>query len=149
LNCSTRSSVRVVSVPDHEQGGDPACWAHIFDEPPTESAAACQLVDLATVAGVGGAVWSLPHGGDLDVNLVRLAPGEAIGEHVNHDVDVLIVAREGAGELSVDGVVHALTESVVASVAKGASRSVRAGERGLAYLSVHRPRPALGIRSRD
>ena len=21
-------------VPEHEQGGDPACWAHVFDEEP-------------------------------------------------------------------------------------------------------------------
>ena len=141
--------MRPVSVPDHEQGGDPACWAHLFDEQPIEPAATCQLVDLAAVDGDGGAVWSLPHGGDLDVNLVRLAPGETIGEHVNHDVDVLIVIREGDGELSVDGVVHGLTDSVLACVARGASRSLRAGEHGLAYLSVHRPRPALGIRSRQ
>ena len=23
-----------MSVPDDEQGGDPACWAHLFDEEP-------------------------------------------------------------------------------------------------------------------
>ena len=46
-----------------------------------------------------GVVWSLPHGGDLDANLVRLGPDAAIGEHRNDEVDVLIYVQSGSGEL--------------------------------------------------
>jgi quercetin dioxygenase-like cupin family protein len=138
--------VRVVSVPEHEQGGDPACWAHLTEDDSGATPERAMVVDLAVADGVGGAVWSLPHGGDLDANLVRLAPGGAIGSHVNNDVDVLIVVREGEGELTVDGVGHVLTVSTVAVVQKGAERSITAGPPGLAYLSIHRRRSPLTIR---
>ena len=116
-----------------ELGGDPACWAHLFD--------------LAGIDDVGGAVWSLPHGGELDANLVRLAPGGRIGEHVNEAVDVLLVVREGTGELTVDGIRHPLSGSSVALLPRRSSRSIRAGESGLAYLTIHRSRGALTIKS--
>ena len=134
-----------MSVPDHELGGDPACWAHLFDDDPEEMTGA--VVDLSSVEGAGGAVWSLPHGGDLDANFVRLEPGGAIGEHVG-DVDVLIVVREGDGELTVDGIVRMLTGSSLVLIPKGSARSLRAGERGIGYLSVHRGREPMTIRAR-
>ena len=104
------------------------------------------FADLDRADGVGGAVWSLPHGGDLDANLVRIAPDAGIDRHVNEEVDVLMVIRSGDGELTVDGTVHMLAESALALVPKGSSRAIRAGERGLAYLSVHQRRAPLGVR---
>ncbi|MDG2111081.1 MAG: cupin domain-containing protein [Actinomycetota bacterium] len=103
------------------------------------------FADLASVVGVGGAVWSLPHGGDLDANLVRLEPGGAIGEHVNVEVDVLISVQAGEGLLAVDGTQHRLAADRVALVPKGVSRSIEAGPAGLTYLSVHRGRGPLDI----
>ena len=135
-----------MSVPDHEQGGDPACWAHLTEDDDDAAPGRAMVVDLDVASGVGGAVWSLPHGRDLDANLVRLAPGAAIGSHVNNDVDVLVVVREGDGELVVDGVAHALADSAVALVEKGAERSITAGADGFAYLSIHRRRSPLTIR---
>jgi len=132
-----------VSVPDHDQGGDPACWAHLFeDDQPA------LVADLADVDEVGGAVWSLPHGGDLDANLVRLAPTACIPEHVNRDVGVLLVVRAGGGELVADETSHTLTDTTVALVPRYASRSIRAGDDGLDYLSIHRRREAMQIRDR-
>ena len=131
-----------MSVPEHEQGGDPACWAHLFED----GASGPVFADPDRTAGVGGAVWSLPHGGDLDANLVRIAPDAGIDQHVNEEVDVLLVVRSGDGELTVDGAVHMLAESAVALVPKGSSRAIRAGARGLAYLSVHQRRAPLGVR---
>jgi quercetin dioxygenase-like cupin family protein len=129
-----------VSVPDHEQGGDPACWLHLFeDEHPA------LVTDLVDIGEVGGAVWSLPHGGDLDANLVRLAPSARIAEHVNRDVDVLVVVRRGGGELVVGGTTHALTETTVAMVPRDSTRSIRAGADGLDYLSIHRRRDPMQI----
>jgi quercetin dioxygenase-like cupin family protein len=131
--------------PAHEEGGEAACWAHLVDD---ESGAAV-VADLALTrdaGGTGGAVWSLPHDGDLDANLVRLAPETAIAEHLNDEVDLLLVVREGDGELTVDGIRHRLTHSTVALVRRGARRSIRAGGNGLVYLTVHKARGPLTLK---
>jgi mannose-6-phosphate isomerase-like protein (cupin superfamily) len=108
------------------------------------------IVDLDRVdrSGGAGAVWSLPHGGDLDANLVRLGPGEAIGAHVNSEVDVLVVVVGGSGTVDIDGAIDDLRPSVVVLVPKGASRSITAGDGELVYLSAHRARGGLQIRTR-
>ncbi|MFV0526456.1 MAG: cupin domain-containing protein [Acidimicrobiales bacterium] len=92
-----------------------------------------------------GARWSLPHGGDLDANLVTLAPYDRIGGHVNAEVDVLLYVTSGHGELLVEGTVHPLGPATVALVPRGAGRQVNAGPDGLVYLSVHRRRAPLAI----
>jgi quercetin dioxygenase-like cupin family protein len=129
----------------HGEGGEAACWAHVVDD---ESAAAV-VADLSLtrdIGGTGGAVWSLPHDGDLDANLVRLAPDTAIAEHLNDEVDLLLVVREGDGELTVDGIRHRLTDWTVALVRRGARRSIRAGGNGLVYLTVHKARGPLTLK---
>ena len=108
------------------------------------------VVDLDRVdrSGGAGALWSLPHGGDLDANLVRLAPGEAIGAHVNNEVDVLVVGVAGSGTVDIDGATHDLRPSVVVLVPKGLRRGITAGDVELRYLTVHRARAGLQIRTR-
>ncbi|MDW3221128.1 MAG: cupin domain-containing protein [Acidimicrobiales bacterium] len=129
-----------------ELGGDPPCWAHLLDDDAGEDAL---VVDLgAEPSRSGGAVWSLPHGGDLDANLVRLDAGEEIGAHVNREVDVLIVVRGGDGELVVDGRRRRLGPDHLALVPKGSMRSIVAEDTGIVYLSVHRRRGPLGITPR-
>lgn len=137
-----------------DQGGDPPCWAHLFDEDPCEPAdqRACSatigpvVIDLGSArTGSGGAVWSLPHGGDLDANLVRLDPGAGIGAHVNNDVDVLVFVQSGSGQLMIDDAVEPLGPDYVALIPKGVSRSITAAPSGITYLSVHRRRSPLGI----
>ena len=124
-------------------GGDPPCWAHLHDE---DDPRADEVVDLRMVpSGSGGVVWSLTHGGDLDANLVRLGPGDGIGAHVNDDVDVLLVVRSGAGDLTIDGRIRAIGPDHVALIARGSERSIEAGADGIAYLSIHRRRSPLGI----
>lgn len=105
--------------------------------------------DVDTAPGVGGVVWKLPHDGDLDGNLVRLAGGRSIDEHVNGEVDVLVVVRAGHGVLVVDGESHELGPATVALVPKGSRRSIAAGDAGLTYLSIHRRREGLAIHRRD
>ena len=108
-----------------------------------------QILDLASVpTGSGGAIWSLPHGGDLDANLVRLDPGQAIGAHVNDDVDVLLVVHSGTGDLEVEGQTGQLGVDHLALIPKGSQRSIVAGPSGIAYLSIHRRRSPLGIEGR-
>lgn len=138
--------------PDAGKGGDPACWAHLFEddsssEPGHGSAVRVDLSTLTPTPGPG-VRWSLPHGGDLDANLVQLGPGDEIGEHVNDEVDVLVIGRAGAGEVTVDGRRLALDPSVVVSIPKGARRRITAHQDGLSYLSIHRHRPGLSIRPR-
>ena len=110
------------------------------------------MTDLSTVlrsAEGDGVHWTLETPGELNVNLVHLDPGHAIGEHVNDEVDVVIVVLAGRGELTVDGHGTELAPHVVASVPKGSRRGVRAAEgEGLDYLSIHRRRGALGITPR-
>ena len=104
------------------------------------------VVDLDSAgSGSGGAVWSLPHGGDLDANLIRLDAGAVIGEHVNREVDVLLIVRSGTGELTLDGSGQRLAADSLALIPRGASRAVAAGPEGITYLSVHRRRGPLGI----
>ncbi len=108
------------------------------------------VVNLALVdsAGRSGAAWSLPHGGDLDANLVHLQPNGAIQLHVNNEVDVVISVVAGDGRLIVGGTVHKLEDKVLALIPKGTHREIHAGASGLSYLSIHRQRNALGITSK-
>jgi quercetin dioxygenase-like cupin family protein len=139
---------------DEDVGGDPPCWAHLFEEPEDAAGSSPVVADLGALEaavtggpggadGPGGAVWSLPHGGDLDANLVRLPAGGSIGEHVNELLDVLLVVRSGSGELIVDGRRHPLRPDTVVLLPHGTRRALSAGPDGLGYLSVHRRRPAM------
>ena len=55
---------------------------------------------------------------------------------------MLVVVVLGRGELTVDGQVHPLAPMVLAHLPKGTVRAVEAVDGPLAYLSVHRRRPA-------
>lgn len=132
-------------------GGDPPCWAHLVNDDPTPwgsgDVGRVVAVDLGATdtRGRSGVVWSLPHGGDLDVNLVHLRPNDSIGAHVNNDVDVAIAVFAGRGQVSINGTSHDLRSEVLVVVPKGARREIRAGADGITYLSIHRQRQPLGI----
>ncbi len=107
------------------------------------------VADLGAVSvGSGGAIWSLPHGGDLDANLVRLDPGAGIDSHVNNEVDVLVFVQSGTATLTVDGDTTHLGPDHLALIPKGSRRTVIAGGAGITYLSVHRRRGLLNISHR-
>jgi mannose-6-phosphate isomerase-like protein (cupin superfamily) len=100
-------------------------------------------------AGPTGAAWSLPHGGDLDGNVVVVQPGEAMGAHVNSEVDVLFVGLAGAGVLTVGADGYAFHAGVLVLVPKGEQRAVRTeGTDPLVYATVHRRRAGIGISPR-
>jgi quercetin dioxygenase-like cupin family protein len=105
------------------------------------------VADLGSLSSAGGpgAVWSLPHGGDLDANLVRLRPGDTIDDHVNDEVDVLLFVQSGGGELIIDDTEYPLRSDVLALIPKGSRRRIAAGPKGVFYLSVHLRRGALTI----
>lgn len=105
------------------------------------------VVDLGATdtSGHDGVVWSLPHGGDLDANLVHLDAGGVIGAHVNSEVDVAMSVMSGNGALIVEGINHDLSVDVFALIPRGVRREVRAGSEGITYLSIHRRRNPLTI----
>ena len=108
--------------------------------------AAVDVSALDVVGGASGACWSLPHGGDLDANVVVLHPGDSVGSHVNGEVDVLVVVLAGGGFVIVDGVRRAVRRSMVVHVPKGLARSIVAGDdEALVYVTVHRARSGLAI----
>ena len=70
------------------------------------------IVDLyERLAAAGehvGAIWNLEQSAELNANLVRFSAGGGVDEHVNEEVDVLVVGVSGSGVLEVDGHEHPL-----------------------------------------
>jgi quercetin dioxygenase-like cupin family protein len=99
----------------------------------------------ASDAGAG-VRWHLAGDGDLNANLVSFPPGEGVGEHVNDEVDVLIVGVAGTGDVTVDGHGHPVWPGVAVLVPRGMRRATRAGEARFSYLTVHRRRrPGIAL----
>jgi quercetin dioxygenase-like cupin family protein len=102
-------------------------------------------VDLASISGDGGVVWSSSPGG-VHVNLVVLAAGDAIGRHRNDDVDVLIIVLGGDASVGLDNGTHRLASGHALLIPHGAERDVVGGPDGARYLTIHRARGGLSIR---
>lgn len=103
------------------------------------------VVDLAALAAAGGsgAIYGRETE-DLDLNLVRFAPGTGVGEHVNREVDVAVIVLDGDGVLTLDGEEHPLRAGRAAIIPKGARRAIQAtGSAPLVYVTVHRRRRRL------
>ncbi|MBH5333420.1 hypothetical protein IHE55_00820 [Streptomyces pactum] len=95
-----------------------------------------------------GAVWRLDRQHrQLDANLVRLPPGAGVGASVERDLDVLLYVAGGSGRLETDGGPQQLLPGSVVWLPRGSRRALSAGEEGLVYLTAHRRRPGLTIRS--
>jgi quercetin dioxygenase-like cupin family protein len=147
---------------EEEMGGDPPCWAHLFDEEPTaadiemedrsessETAAQGispeQIVDLAALARSAtaqGAIWTR-ESQDLDINLLVFTAGEGVAEHVNAEVDVLLVGIAGAGAVTTDGTSQNLSAGHAIIIPKGARRGIQSMSDHFVYLSCHRRRGGL------
>ncbi len=146
------------------EGGDPPCWAHLFDEemygmeidnetqdrkvvlgaaaPRTGAAEMVELAALAHAATTPGAAWSR-RSDDLDVNLLVFTVGEGVAEHVNTEVDVLLVGVVGEGVVDVEGKHYILRTGNALVIPKGAERGTRSMSDPFAYLSCHRRRGGL------
>ena len=99
--------------------------------------------DLLTRSGKGP-LWGMASG-DLNATLLVWEPGHEVVEHVNEELDVLVVVLGGSGWVVVDGERHDVAAGTAILVPRGARRAIAAGERGLRYLSVHRRRGPLQI----
>jgi len=106
-------------------------------------------VDLGEIAasavGRAGAIWTLARSDELNANLVRFERDGGVGEHVNDEVDVIIVGVSGSGLVEVNGEAYLVSNGTMVFVPRGARRSTRAVSGGFAYLSVHRRRGPLKI----
>ena len=98
------------------------------------------------LAGPAGVVWGLDSS-QLNANLVTLGPGEAIGDHVNDEVDQLLVVQVGAGVVVVDGVEYPVETETLLLIPSGCSREIRA-DRLMTYLSIHVRRDRLSPKDR-
>jgi mannose-6-phosphate isomerase-like protein (cupin superfamily) len=128
-------------------GGDPPCWAHLFEEDPNvlvdpERAQVANLAAMARSVTGSGPAWTLASE-DLNLNFLVFFEGEGIDEHVNTEVDVLFVGVSGEGTVSVDGTQLALRAGRAILAPKGVRRSTRATGERFAYLTCHRCRGGL------
>jgi quercetin dioxygenase-like cupin family protein len=89
-----------------------------------------------------GPIWSV-NSEQLNVNLLRLPTGDGVAEHVNSEVDVVLVVFEGRGELTVDGAAYPLEAGRALLVPRGARRAMRCTAGPLVYLTCHRRRAGL------
>jgi cysteine synthase len=56
------------------------------------------LKDIAAPAGErAGAIWSLDKSSDLNANLVRFGTGQGVEEHVNDEIEVMVLGVSGSG----------------------------------------------------
>jgi quercetin dioxygenase-like cupin family protein len=143
------------------EGGDPPCWAHLFDDEAcletdhTEGVVApittesrvneevmADLASLTRAASAQGAAWT-HQSEDLDVNLLVFASGQGVAEHINTEVDVLLVGIAGAGAVTIDGTRHILSAGQALVIPKSARRSTEGVSAPFAYLTCHRRRAGL------
>ena len=133
---------------DDEQGGDPACWSHLFED--DNSSAVIDLAELANIVPGRGPIWTRQTD-DLNVNLLRFSQEEGVAEHVNSEVDVLILGIAGHGTVTINGAENQLGAGQAVIVPKGAVRAISSTDEFFSYLTCHRRRaglmPKIGPRS--
>ena len=127
----------MIGNPSDDEGGDAACWAHLF-----EGVQGADLGAVAASTAVRGPAWRLTDA-ELNANLLVFDTGQGIAAHVNHTVDVLIVGVAGSGTVTIDGTVYPLSAGRAVLAPKGSERSILAESDRFAYLTVHRARGGL------
>ncbi len=111
----------------------------------------CDIHALARAdPATAGAVWKLTESGrQLDANLVHLPAHQRVETHAEPDLDVLLLVVAGHGILGSDDRTEPLTGGALFWLPHGSTRRIAAGADGLSYLTVHRRRPGMQIRSRS
>ena len=109
----------------------------------------CDIRELvADTDSSAGAVWKLAEPGrQLDANVVHLPANATVGTHTEPDLDVLFLVVAGSGTIDSPDGAQPLAAGNVFWLPHGSTRSLRAGESGLFYLTVHRRRAGMSIRS--
>ena len=76
--------------------------------------------DIAASAGDRvGVIWSLDTSSDLNANLVRFGAGQGVEEHVNDEVEVILLGVSGLGFVALDRDEHALSAGKLVFIPKG------------------------------
>lgn len=68
-------------------------------------------------------------------------------EHVNGELDVLVIVLDGSGSAIIDGERHDLAAGSAILIPRGTRRRITFGDEGVRYLSVHRRRGPLQIQT--
>lgn len=100
------------------------------------------LLDLVRTIPQGKPVWA-QQSADLNINLISIVSGQGIANHVNVEVDVLLIGIDGAGTVDIDEHRHPVGAGQVVLIPKGSARSMRCDDDHFAYLTCHRRRPGL------
>ena len=113
--------------------------------PADDSFAVEGTVDLLGRSGIGP-LWGMAST-DLNATLLAWPPAHEVAEHVNGELDVLVVVLDGHGTAIIDGETHDLVARSAILIPRGTRRRITAGEAGIRYLSVHRRRGPLQIQA--
>jgi quercetin dioxygenase-like cupin family protein len=84
---------------------------------------------------------------DLNATLLAWPSGHEVTEHVNGELDVLVIVLDGCGRAIIDGKIHDLVAASAILIPRGTRRRITSGDEGLRYLSVHRRRGPLQIQT--
>jgi mannose-6-phosphate isomerase-like protein (cupin superfamily) len=109
---------------------------------PRDGALLIDLSELCRAAEGSGPQWG-HESGDLDLTLLSWEAGGRVAPHVNDEVDVFLIALDGAGEVAVGAETHPLRPGQALLIPKGAERSIRCTGDRFRYLNVHRRRRGL------
>ena len=82
-------------------------------------------------------VWALQASGDLNANPVRFEAECGVEEHLNDEVDVILLGIAGSGLVKVDGEEHPESSGTMTFLPEGARRSTRSTSGDLVYFTVH------------
>ena len=104
------------------------------------------VVDLMSMDGFGP-VWGMASD-DLNATVLVWPAHHQLVEHTNTERDVLLIVLEGDVVATVENRAHAIAAGQALLIDKGRSRSLRAGDGGVRYLSVHVRRVGIQIEER-
>ena len=99
-------------------------------------------VDLTGAPAGVGPLWGM-QSEELNATLLDWPPGGGVAEHVNDELEVIMLVLAGSAAVNLDGVEHHVAAGGLLLLPRGCARSVSAGRDGVRYLSVHRRRGPL------
>ncbi len=100
------------------------------------------IIDLAGLRDGSGPLWGM-QSDELNATLLAWPPGGGVGEHVNDELEVVMVVLSGSASVTLDGRERRLAAEQLLVLPRGARRAVKAGPGGVRYLSIHRRRAPL------
>lgn len=102
------------------------------------------IAPLASAAGdeAAGPLWSLSST-DLNANVLRFSAGDGVPEHINNEVDVIMLVVSGGALVTLDGRALPIRGGQLLALPKGARRAIQAERDGVVYVTVHRRRVGL------